>query len=65
MRESFPALIRTSAGRIPRSFGPSLHALREELAVPTLGGGVVATRLCEVLFVQALRAHISDRSWAD
>jgi len=66
MLEAFPPLIRTRAGQIPRSFGPSLHALREELAIPTLGGGIIASRLCEVLFVQALRAHISDDiSWTD
>ncbi len=66
MLEAFPPLIRTTAGLIPRSFGPSLHALREELAIPTLGGGIVASRLCEVLFVQALRAHVSDDiSWTD
>lgn len=66
MLASFPALIRASAGRIPRSFGPSLHALREELANPTLGGGVIASRLCEVLFVQALRKHVTDDlTWTD
>lgn len=66
MVEALPALIRTSAGVIPRSFRPALHALREELSIPTLGGDVVTTRLCEVLFVQALRAHIRDGlSWTD
>jgi AraC-like DNA-binding protein len=66
MLEAFPPLIRARAAWIPRSFEPSLHALREELAIPTLGGGVVASRLCEVLVVQALRAHISDDiSWTD
>ncbi|HUM12258.1 MAG TPA: AraC family transcriptional regulator [Myxococcaceae bacterium] len=66
MLEAFPALIRTSAGQIPRSFGPSLQALREELAIPTLGGEIVTGRLCEILFVQALRAHLHDAvSWTD
>jgi AraC-like DNA-binding protein len=66
MLASFPAVTRASAGRIPRSFGPSLHALREELAIPTLGGDVVASRLCEVLLVQALRKHVTDDlTWTD
>jgi AraC-like DNA-binding protein len=66
MVEALPALIRANAGVIPRSFRPTLHALREELAIPTLGGAVVTTRLCEVLFVQSLRAHIrNDLSWTD
>jgi AraC-like DNA-binding protein len=66
MLDAIPPLIRARAAWIPRSFEPSLHALREELAIPTLGGGVVASRLCEVLVVQALRAHITDDlSWTD
>jgi hypothetical protein len=65
MLEALPPLIRTSAGPIPRSFIPCLHALREELAIPVLGASVIASRLCEVLLVQALRAHISDVSWND
>ncbi len=66
MLDAFPALIRASARRIPRSFAPSIHALREELAIPTLGGDVVAGRLCEVLFVQALRTHVTDDlCWTD
>ncbi len=66
MLASFPALIRASAGRIPRSFEPCLDALREELAIPTLGGGVVTSRLCEVLLVQALRKHVTDDlTWTD
>lgn len=66
MLSSFPAVIRTSASRGPRSFDPSLHALREEQLIPTLGQAVVASRLCEVLFVQALRKHITDDlCWTD
>jgi AraC-like DNA-binding protein len=66
MVAGLPSHIRASAGRIPRSFAPSLHALREELAIHTPGARVVATRLCEVLFVQALRAHIDDGlAWND
>ena len=66
MLESFPRLIRTEPGYLPRSFGPSLHALREELSIPTLGADIVLTRLCEVLFVQALREHIrTDIGWND
>lgn len=65
MLASFPRLIRTSAGTIPRSFSPSMHTLVEELARPTLGGRAVASRLCEILFVQALRAHVQEQSWTD
>ena len=66
MLDAFPPLIRASVGRIPRSFAPAIHALREELAIATLGGGVVTGRLCEVLFVQALRTHITeDLCWTD
>ena len=66
MLVSLPKLIRTEPGYLPRSFGPSFHALREELSIPTLGAEIVLTRLCEVLFVQALRDHIrTDLGWYD
>ena len=63
--ESLPRLIRTTSGYLPRSFGPSVHALREELSIPVLGAEIVLGRLCEVLFVQALRDHIRDLAWND
>jgi AraC-like DNA-binding protein len=62
MLEAFPPLIRASPGRLPRSFGPFVDALREELAVRKIGRAAVVARLCETLFVQALRSHIEDLS---
>ena len=64
--QSLPRLIRTEPGYLPRSFGPCVHALREELSIPTLGADIVLGRLCEALFVQALREHIrNDLAWND
>jgi len=38
----------------------TMQALASEMAEQTPGSGVVATRLAEVLFIQALRAHIAS-----
>jgi AraC-like DNA-binding protein len=66
MLAALPKLIRTSPGYVPRSFRPSVHALEQELSIPVLGAEVVLERLCEVLFVQALRDHIrDDLAWND
>jgi AraC-like DNA-binding protein len=66
MLEALPKLIRTSPGSLPRSFGPTVHALQQELSIPVLGAEFVVQRLCEVLFVQALRHHIrDDLAWND
>lgn len=65
MIDALPPLIRARAGRIPRSFGPSIDALLEELAIPMLGRRAIVQRVCEVLVVQALRMHLGDLSWDD
>src|SRR5262249_36023471 len=65
MLAALPRLIRVSSGRVPRSFEPCLHALGEEVALRKLGGATIVARLCETLFVQALRWHIDDLGWND
>ena len=63
--DSFPPLIRASPTGVPRSFGPAMDTLFEELSIPVVGRGVILRRLCEVLFIQALRMHLGDLSWND
>ena len=65
MLASLPRLIRASPSPVVRSFEPSLHALREEHASRKLGREFAVTRLLEVLFVHALRAHIDALGWTD
>jgi hypothetical protein len=65
MLASLPRLIQASPSPVVRSFEPSLHALREEHASRKLGREFAVTRLLEVLFVHALRAHIDALGWTD
>ena len=65
MLASLPRLIRASPSPAVRSFEPALHSLREEQASRKLGRDFAVTRLLEVLFVHALRAHIEDLGWTD
>ena len=65
MLAAFPRLIRVSAGLAPRSFETSVDGLREEMTLRKLGRGWIVARLCETLFVQALRRHIDDLAWTD
>jgi AraC-like DNA-binding protein len=62
---ALPQLIRATPARIPRSFGPAVDALLEELSIPVVGREAIVRRLGEVLFVQALREHVSDVAWDD
>ncbi len=62
---ALPQLIRATPARIPRSFGPAVDALLEELSIPVVGREAIIRRLGEVLFVQALREHVSDVAWDD
>lgn len=55
MVAAFPRLVRVSPGRVPRSFGTCFETLCEEMALRKIGHGSIAARLCETLFVQALR----------
>lgn len=65
MLASLPRLIRASPSPAVRSFERALHSLREEQASRKLGRDFAVTRLLEVLFVHALRAHIEDVGWTD
>lgn len=65
MLAAFPRLIRVSAGLVPRSFETCVDGLREEMTLRKLGRGWIVARLCETLFVQALRRHIDDLGWRD
>jgi len=63
--DSLPPLIRTNLTGVPRSFGPAMDTVLEELSIPVVGRGAIVRRLCEVLFIQALRMHLGDLSWDD
>ena len=49
----------------PRSFDPLLEALLAEITRPRVGHGVLVLRLCEGLFIQALRSQLLDVNWND
>ncbi|HTS81499.1 MAG TPA: AraC family transcriptional regulator [Myxococcaceae bacterium] len=62
--EALPRVIQAApSGRGPRSFGPLLDALLAELTLPLLGREGLATRLCEGLFIEALRFHLASIEW--
>jgi AraC-like DNA-binding protein len=42
-----------------------MDTVLEELSIPVVGRGAILRRLCEVLFIQALRMHLGDLSWND
>jgi AraC-like DNA-binding protein len=65
--DAMPQLVQASPGdgAAPRSFGPLLEAFLVEFRMPVLGRGALAARLCEGLFIEALRSHLLDLSWAD
>ena len=63
--DALPPLIRATPGILPRSFGPSVDALLGEISVPSFGRDAILERLSEVLFIQALRVHLSDLTWYD
>jgi AraC-like DNA-binding protein len=50
---------------VPLAFRSTLEALVDELSAPTHGMGFVAARLCEALFVHALRVHMLEMAWND
>jgi AraC-like DNA-binding protein len=50
---------------VPLAFRNTLEALVEEISAPTHGMGFVAARLCEALFVHALRVHMLEMAWND
>jgi len=62
-----PPVLRIDADRIPVPLGfPStLDALVDEVHAPTHGLGFVASRLCEALFVHAVRVHMLELAWND
>ena len=62
MLATFPRLIRAGPGRLSSSFEPCIHALREEIGLRNPGRDWLIARLCESLFVHALRSHIGDLS---
>ncbi len=63
--DALPPLIRATPGSLPRSFGPSVDALLGEISVPSFGRDAILQRISEVLFIQALRIHLSDLTWND
>ena len=63
--DALPPLIRATPSYLPRSFGPSVDTLLGELSVPSFGRDAILRRVSEVLFIQALRIHLSDLTWYD
>ena len=60
-----PVLVLDADRPAPMSFRSTLDALMDEVHAPTHGVGFVSARLCEALFVHALRMHMLDLAWDD
>ena len=60
-----PVLVLDADRPAPMSFRSTLDALMDEVHAPTHGVEFVSARLCEALFVHALRMHMLDLAWDD